>query len=369
MLKEVFIFVAGATPQIITETIYALSQKDPPVYPHEIYIITTSTGKKIIKDTLVKKGILNELFTEYNIPPVTLKDDSFIVPKDENNRELDDIKDDRDNAIVGNCICSFIKEKAKEENSRLHCSIAGGRKTMSFYLGSALQLFGRQRDKLYHVLVSPEFEANPEFFYKPRKNRIIKTRDGKELHTKNARIFLAELPFIRLGNKFFLSGKTYNELVIESQREIDSVFICPPLIVSLKDNTIRIGGDIEFSLQPSHLAFYTALLSIKLTCNHKGLCEKCNDCYPVISKAGPDRGLLDLMNGYYRKIKPFTDEEMSKTWNDPSLLRQYISKINDQIEKHVKDEKVSMCYKIKACGSHGNKRYGIALDKNRISIE
>jgi CRISPR-associated protein (TIGR02584 family) len=76
MLKEVFIFVAGATPQIITETIYALSQKDPPVYPHEIYIITTSTGKKIIKDTLVKKGILNELFTEYNIPPVTLKDDS-----------------------------------------------------------------------------------------------------------------------------------------------------------------------------------------------------------------------------------------------------------------------------------------------------
>jgi CRISPR-associated protein (TIGR02584 family) len=34
MLKEVFIFVAGATPQIITETIYALSQKDPPVYPH-----------------------------------------------------------------------------------------------------------------------------------------------------------------------------------------------------------------------------------------------------------------------------------------------------------------------------------------------
>ncbi len=372
MLKEIFIFVAGATPQIITETIYALSQKDPPIYPDEIYIITTSTGKKIIKNKLLKEGILNELFAEYNIPPVALNNDSFIVPKDEKNRELDDIKDDKDNAILCDCICSFIREKAKEENSRLHCSIAGGRKTMSFYLGSALQLFGRPKDKLYHVLVSPEFEANPEFFYKPRKNRIIKTRDGKELHTRNARIFLAELPFIRLGNKFFLSGKTFNELVTESQREIDAIFICPPLTVSLKDNTIQIGGDIKFSFQPSHLALYASFLSIKLTeCKHKskGLCENCNDCYPVISKSKQDRVLLDYMIRYYKKIKPFTDEEMSKTWDDPSLLRQYISKINDQIDRHLKDEKVSMCYKIKACGSHGNKRYGIALDRNKITIE
>lgn len=30
--REILVFVAGATPQIITETIYALSQKIPPVY-------------------------------------------------------------------------------------------------------------------------------------------------------------------------------------------------------------------------------------------------------------------------------------------------------------------------------------------------
>jgi len=369
MLKEVFIFVAGATPQIITETIYALAQKDPPIYPHEIYIITTSTGKKIIKNKLIKEGILNELFKEYNIPTIPLKDESFIVPRDEKNRELDDIKDDNDNAILGDCICSFIKEKAKEENSRLHCSIAGGRKTMSFYLGSALQLFGRPRDKLYHVLVSPEFEANPEFFYKPRKNRIIKTHDGKELNTKDAKIYLAELPFIRLGNKFFLKGNTFSELVAESQKEIDMALICPPLTVSLKDTTIQIGGDIKFSLQPSHLALYATFLSIKLGCNKK-LCGNCNDCYPIISKTEPDKRLKDLMIEYYKKIRPTIEEEMNnKAWNDPSLLRQYISKINNQIEKHVKDDKISDCYIIKACGTHGNKRYGIALDKSKITIE
>ncbi len=36
--KEVLILVAGVTPQIITETIYALSQKQPPVYPDAVYI-------------------------------------------------------------------------------------------------------------------------------------------------------------------------------------------------------------------------------------------------------------------------------------------------------------------------------------------
>lgn len=41
--REILILVAGATPQIITETIYTLSQKHPPVYPDGVFIITTTT--------------------------------------------------------------------------------------------------------------------------------------------------------------------------------------------------------------------------------------------------------------------------------------------------------------------------------------
>ena len=54
--KEVLIFVAGTTPQIITETIYALSQKHTAVSPDAIFIITTSTGRRKIEDTLLKQG-------------------------------------------------------------------------------------------------------------------------------------------------------------------------------------------------------------------------------------------------------------------------------------------------------------------------
>ncbi len=77
--KETLIFVAGTTPQIITETIYALSQKHPAVYPDEIFIITTSTGRKRIEDTLLKQGVLKRLVREYSFPDINLTEDSFII--------------------------------------------------------------------------------------------------------------------------------------------------------------------------------------------------------------------------------------------------------------------------------------------------
>ena len=49
----------------------------------------------------------------------------------------------------------------------LHVSIAGGRKTMGFYVGYALSLFARDQDRLSHVLVPPSLESRQDFFYPP----------------------------------------------------------------------------------------------------------------------------------------------------------------------------------------------------------
>ena len=104
---------------------------------------------------------------------------------------------------------------------------------MSFYIGSALQLFGRPWDKLYHVLITPDFESHPDFYYKPKKSRII-TCGNKKLNTKDAEIFLAELPFIRLKDKIPLNGKDFKELVKEGQKEIDTALTQPQIKVNLK---------------------------------------------------------------------------------------------------------------------------------------
>ncbi len=122
--KEVFIFVAGATPQIITETIFALAIKDPPVYADELYIITTKTGKKRIEETIIKQQIPKTMCEEYNIPSFILTDESFIIVKDTSGIILDDIRSREENEATGDAITSFIREKAKDMNTCLHCSLA-----------------------------------------------------------------------------------------------------------------------------------------------------------------------------------------------------------------------------------------------------
>jgi len=227
--REVLIFVAGTTPQIITETIYALINQKPPIYPDEIHIITTTHGKNLIKKNLIETGRFKEFCKEFNLNKDILNDDSIVVIKDQKGSALDDIRKVADNEILGDFITNFIKDKARDEKTRLHCSLAGGRKTMSFYLGSALQLFGRPWDRLYHVLVTPEFESNPDFYYKPKKDKILTSLNppAKPLHTKDAEIFLAELPFIRLRGKLSLDGKGFKELVEEGQTEIDTALTQP----------------------------------------------------------------------------------------------------------------------------------------------
>lgn len=48
-------------------------------------------------------------------------------------------------------------------------NLAGGRKSMGFYIGYALSLFGRGQDRMSHILVEEAFETHPEFFYPPKK--------------------------------------------------------------------------------------------------------------------------------------------------------------------------------------------------------
>ena len=64
---------------------------------------------------------------------------------------------------VADFITEQVRQITADPAASLHVSIAGGRKTMGFYAGYALSLFGRAQDQLSHVLVSPSFELLKEF--------------------------------------------------------------------------------------------------------------------------------------------------------------------------------------------------------------
>jgi len=379
--KEVFVFVTGITPQIVTETICGLALRKPPVYPDEIYIITTAIGKQYIQNTLIRKGILGELAAEYDMPPITLNEGSFIVAKDHNKGEIEDIQDEGHNELMGDLITTFIKEKTGEEGTRLHCSIAGGRKTMSFYMGVALQIFGRPWDRLYHVLVSPEFESNPAFFYKPRKNRVIEGRasDGtvKKLNTRDALIHLAELPFIRLRDKLALEGKGFRELVLEGQRRIDGAIVQPDVAVNLSERSIRLGSN-AVRMTPAQLMLYTIFLRQKTDlCRNQDrpLCLECTDCFVTPRDLRKD-GVLNIMAQDYMKIyrsDRLRTEELITRWRQAqffhNLIRQNISKINKAIREQVKDRTHIPSCIVTSIMQYGGTRYGVGIEKEKIRIE
>src|SRR4030042_2284750 len=351
--REVLIFVTGTTPQIVTETLYGLTQKcQPPVFPDEIHIITTSGGKQKTEDELITKGRFFAFLKEFGLPEMTLNKGSIHVIKGESGQLLEDIRHESHNESVGDFIANFVREKTQDMNGRLHCPLAGGRKTMSFYLGSALQLFGRPWDKLYHVLVSPEFESHSDFYYKPRKDRILELKDTngkviKKLYTKDAQISLAELPFIRLRNKIPLNGKGFKELVREGQREIDMASIQPPVRVNLFEKVIYIGH-VGIDMVPMQMALYVNLLRRKLEGCHfpeRPYCLDCLDCFPFLGDLSNRKTLDEIVKDYQMAYGPSSGRvaEFRHHWEkkggiDSDTLRQNISKINTTLKEAIKDE-------------------------------
>jgi len=376
---DILVFVAGETPQVITETIYALSQRRDPVYPEKIYVITTASGRRCVEDALIRRGILRELIDHYNLPPIELGDDSFVIPKDSKGDELEDIRTASATASMGDLITSFIREKAEDFSLRLNCSITGGRKTMSFYLGSALQLFARPWDKLYHVLVSPAFEANPHFFFKPREDMLItyRSKNGEiiELNTRDAEIELTELPFIRLREKLFLKGKNFNELVSEGQLEIDIAIPQHELTVNRKERAIKIG-DASIYVTPVQLMTYITFLRQKTdNCElaKRSFCFNCTECFKTLVELSC-KECLEVMAGDYKMIysdHPYKASELIARWSEGlgiETIRQNISKINRSIREQYDNSSLIPYYLITSLRRYGSSRYGITLEKSKIRI-
>lgn len=381
-MKDILVCVAGATPQIITETMYALSRNVPPVFAKELYIITTSYGKQLIADTLIKQGILKQFIEEYKLPEIPFTEDCLIVIKGHDGVPLQDIRDNKENEAAGDIITGFIREKAKDLTVRLHCSIAGGRKTMGFYLGGALQLFGRPWDKLYHVLVSPEFEGNPNFFYPPRRPKLIPYRmpDGtkKEISTDMADVQLAELPFIRLKEKLRLGSNSFRELVHQGQEGIDTALVQEPLRVNLRDRVLEVDDRIIY-LTPMELSIYLILIEQKLHhCRRpeRKYCLECIDCYTPIRYLMGGEALKTFVACYEKifgkdslKGREIYEKYGERGGVSSKIIRQTISKIRRKIEDGIRDKNLVPFYTIVSAGSYGSTQYGLSLEKGKMVIE
>jgi len=257
--RRVLLAVTGLSPQIVTETIYALWKQDPRLVPDQVHIVTTRQGAEHARLNLLSPAIgwVERLRREYDLPPIQFPAEHIHLIPGAEGTALDDIRTPEDNVRAADFITELVRRLTQDEDSALHVSIAGGRKSMGYFLGYALSLFGRPQDRMSHVLVTPPFEGHRDFYYPSLTERPIHVEQGGKdvaYDCRNAQVDLAWIPFVRLRaaqHRPLVEGQArFSDCVGAAQEALAE----RALVIDLKGKRIRAGGQ-NIRLPPSELAF------------------------------------------------------------------------------------------------------------------
>ena len=259
--RRILLAATGLSPQILTETLYALGvtpgEGIAPFIPTEVHLITTTQGADIARTSLLHPdgGAFHALLADYpQLSHPTFNESNIHIIKDAADQPLADIRSPEENAQAADSITKLMSMLTRDGAAQLHVSIAGGRKTMGFYLGYAFSLFARPQDELSHVLVSSPFESHPEFFFPPATPRRLATRDGQHIDTADATITLARIPVVRLRHgqpQALLDGHaSFNQTVATIQKSLEP----PHLHIDLRSKQALCGGT-PVPLPPALLAW------------------------------------------------------------------------------------------------------------------
>ena len=259
-VHRVFVAVSGMSPQIVTETLYALAHQSEPWYADEVFLISTVEGADRAEKSLLRGRRLHELCSDYNIPLPLFDKDHILVIKDSMGLPLNDIRSQSDNESAADCMTALLQKLCQSDDTELHVSMAGGRKTMGFHIGYALSMLGRKQDRLSHVLVSNNFEMNPNFYYPTPVSRIDETERFGPMDHKDAQITLVEIPFVRLlthlNKEVMPPTMSYSALV----RHIDNALNQIVSGVSFRNHEFYVAGICIDSMSNLHKAVYYWIL-------------------------------------------------------------------------------------------------------------
>lgn len=275
--RRILLCVTGMSPAIVTETLYALVVEKNFI-PTEIQVITTLQGKNKLLDVLLgiegdrkkSSGALAEFIEDYgkqySIEHIQFDESSIHIISDQDGNPLSDIRTPEENQLASDQIVKLVGELCQDDQTALHVSIAGGRKTMGFFLGYALSLYGRKQDSLSHILVSEKFENLQSFYYPKPYSYLINDRKGQQLNAAEGKVMLAEIPWVRLGlgipKNLLENSIRYSDAIKNAQH----ILMSPTLnFLSPIESRKVMFGEREIILSPRG---YSLLLSLVLFKKH-----------------------------------------------------------------------------------------------------
>jgi CRISPR-associated protein (TIGR02584 family) len=321
--KRILLAVSGLTPQIVTETIYALAvNRQDPFVPTEVYLLSTNEGARRAKLLLLSErpGWFHQLCREYGLNEIHFPEQNIHVVCDRDGKPMEDIRTNEDNQRAADFITEQVRLLTADADSALHVSLAGGRKTMGFYAGYALSLFGRSQDRLSHILAPEAFEFASDFFYPTPTRRIIEGKDKRPLDTAEAKLMLAEIPFVSLRHGLpqpLLDGaSSYSEVV----QAANAAMAPAELIIDQQSCHVRAAGKV-FTMRKSAVA----MLSVFARRARKGE-------GPL---AAPAKGVADLewAGMYLRELRKCSEDQ--DDLNDQTYLSLRKGMDGEQFSMHL----------------------------------
>jgi CRISPR-associated protein (TIGR02584 family) len=270
--RRVLLMVTGRTPQVVTETLYALSVKqDPPFVPTEVHLVTTAEGAQDARLALLapEAGWFHRLCRDHALSGIAFSAGQIHVIKDAAGRQVEDIRTKAEHEACADLITEQVRAFTADDRTALHVSLAGGRKTMTYYLGNALTLFGRPQDRLSHVLVAQPYESNREFFYPTPESRPLFIEPLKRYYdAMDAQVTLADIPFVRLRNSLPSRFKSLEEgqaSFTEVVAAMQQAFEPPAVTVDFREKGLHLADGRFIALGGADLAFYAWLARRKLS--------------------------------------------------------------------------------------------------------
>ena len=385
MKKHTLLATIGTSPQIVTEMLYAIHHENHQ-WPDDIYLITTKKGEPKAVEGFLEKGHLQRLCEELNRPIPKFDATHVLVTRGADKTEVEDARSLADHAALADFITTQVRERTASPDTTLHASLAGGRKTMTFYIGYAMSLFGRAEDTLSHVLISEGYENIPDFWFPTQAEhyRYVYDKDQKKLDASAAKVTLAPIPFVRLRDglpKALLAGDAnFSQTVDAIQQSLE-----PPRlhIYRSDDGEIAIECGMQIiKLPPDLMAWFiwwteqeAAIPGPAEASERKGVAAR-----PLPGKRFLDiyAHVLDpkfLYSGDNFFASPMNDQDYKVTFErlkkDGGISKDFFlqknSKLKKELEKNLGQYKAAN-YLVKGSGGYGKTHYRLALPKDAISI-
>lgn len=386
-MQTVLLCGVGETPQVVTETLYALLVHEQTV-PAEVHVLTTEVGRRRVLDGLLHRseGQYYRFCRDYGLDHRDiLFGNAQVHVINAAAGGLEDLRTVTENAVAGRWLSEFVREQAKRSDVQLHASLAGGRKTMSYYLGHAMQMYGRRRDRLTHVLVSEDFETHPAFFFPPKDAATLQTRSGKQIRTSDAEVTLVEVPFLRLRESLNLEAieGDFAQTVAAAQQQLDRA---PSLRIDVADGAVQVGDAVcRLGQAPQLFALYLHFLFERLLAKADSEIGHFRPAADTGDAAGDAN--LSAMDTEHRAemweaaAKRLQCGDALDVWRnqlDADSFNPYLNgfatafaskvkKLNDRLKGALPSPTVERWLKVDRCGRHPV-RYGVRLPPDCIHI-